>query len=79
MTTSKPKWNPAKYPIPVEKELQVEYDPETDTLTLWNGTPASNASSVAAGLSVFFDEDEQPQLITLENAGRLLGPLFNQA
>ena len=67
-------WNPAKYPIPPKKELQIEYDRETDILTLWNGVPASNGSSVAHDLMVFFDEDDDPQIVTLENAAALLRP-----
>ncbi len=75
MTTAKASnWNPAKYPIPPQKELLVEYDQETGTLTLWNGTPASNGSSVARDLTVFFDEEDGPQIVTLENASELLRP-----
>ena len=72
-------WSPDKYPIPEERELQIEYDPETDTLTLWNGTPASNGSSIARHLMVFFDECNDAQVVTLERASELLGPLFEDA
>ena len=72
-------WSPDKYSISEEKELQVKYDPETDTLTLWNGTPASNASSIARHLMVFFDEGNDPQVVTLEHASEFLGPLFENA
>ena len=43
----KSNWNPSRYPNPPVKELKVEDDPDTDTLTLWNGTPASNGWNVA--------------------------------
>lgn len=72
-------WNPAKYQAPAKKELLVQYDPETDILTLWNGTPASNGSSVAEDLMVFYDEEDTPQIVTLENAAALLLPLLGQA
>ena len=69
-------WNPAKYPIPPEKGLLIDYDPEADILTLWNGTPASMGSPVAEGLMVFYNEEEDgdPQIVTLEGAAKLLRP-----
>ena len=67
-------WNPAKHNIPPRKELCIDYDPETDILTLWTGTPASNGSDIAKDLMVFFDDDEVPQIVTLEGAARLLRP-----
>ena len=72
-------WSPERYPIPEEKELQIKYDPETDVLTLWNGTPAGNGSSIARHLMVFFDECDDAQLVTLEHASELLGPIFEKA
>ena len=42
MTSGASNWNPTKSQVPVKKGLLVQYDPETDILTLWNGTPASN-------------------------------------
>ena len=77
MTASK--WNPSKYPAPAEKELVVRYDPDTDILTLWNGTPASNGSSIAQNLMVFFDEDDEAQIVTLEHASTLLLPMLEKA
>ena len=74
-----PKWSPAKYAIPPRKELCVEYDPETDILTLWTGSPASNGSDIAQDLMVFFDEEDVPQMVTLEGAAKLLRPyLFRE-
>ena len=72
----KSNWNPEKYPIPPKKELLIDYDPEVDILTLWNGTPASMGSPIAEGLMVFYDEEEEgdPQIVTLENAAALLRP-----
>ena len=70
------KWNPAKYPIPEEKELLVSYDPEADILVLWNGTPASNGFPIATGLMVFSDAADEPQSVVLENASKSLLPLL---
>ena len=77
MTASK--WNPSKYPVPAEKELIVSYDPDMDILTLWNGTPASNGASIAQNLMVFFDEDDDAQIVTLEHASALLLPILEKA
>ena len=63
-----------KYTIPPEKVLQIEYDSDMDILTLWNGVPASNGSSVARGLTVFSDDKDDANIITLENAAELLRP-----
>ena len=71
-------WDPAKYPIPADKELVVQYDPDTDTLVLGNGTPASNGSTVARGLMVFYDDDDAPHMVTLENARSVLLALLQE-
>ena len=72
-------WNPDKYPVPEEKELRNKYDRGTDTLTLWNGTPARNESSIVRHLMVFLDERNDAQVVTLEHASEVLGPLFEDA
>ena len=58
------------------KALIVEYHPDVDILTLWNGTPASNGWDIAKGLMVFFDEEDEPQIVTLEGASKLLEPFL---
>ena len=74
------KRNIAKFTPSPRKELHIDYDPETDILTLWTGTPASNGSDIAQDLMVFFDEEEVPQMVTLEDAAKLLRPyLFPEA
>lgn len=72
MTVSK--WDPARHTILPLKDLCIDYDPETDILTLWSGTPASNGSDIAKDLMVFFDEEDEPQMVTLEGAAKLLRP-----
>ena len=56
------------------KPLIVDYNPDVDILTLWNGTPASNASDIGKGVLVFFDEEDEPQMVTIEDARELLMP-----
>ena len=56
----------------LHQPLRVEYDPETDVLTLWNGTPSSEGSPVARSLAVYVDEEELPAVVTLERASEYL-------
>ena len=55
-------------------KLQVYYDPETDTLSLWNGCPASEGGDVAEGLIADYDADGEVVGITLDGAAKLLTP-----
>ena len=54
-------------------KLKIHYDKETDTLSLWNGNPASEADDVADNLVVDFDDDGEVVGFTLEHATALLG------
>ena len=54
--------------------LKVHYDPETDTLSLWNGRPACEGSEVGEGLTADFDADGDVVGVTLDGASRLLTP-----
>ena len=60
------------------KALKIKYDPDVDILILWNGTPASNGTDIAEGLMVFLDEEDEPQIVILEGASKLLGTLLEQ-
>ena len=53
-------------------KLQVYYDPETDTLSLWNGLPACEASEVGEGLTADFDSAGEVVGFTLDGARKLL-------
>ena len=44
-----------KYTTIFGEPLQIEYNPELDTLTMGAGKPANNACYVAEGLVVFND------------------------
>ncbi len=55
-------------------ELRVFYDPETDTLSLWNGLPACEGAEVGEGLTADYDADGDVVGITLDGAAKLLMP-----
>ncbi|MXX54078.1 MAG: DUF2283 domain-containing protein [Dehalococcoidia bacterium] len=52
---------------------KVYYDRETDTLSIWNGIPASEAEDVAEYLIANFDAGGEVVGFTLEWASELLG------
>ena len=53
-------------------KLEIYYDPETDTLSLWNGQPGNYGADVAENLTVDFDSDGEVSGFTLEHAAELL-------
>ena len=54
-------------------KLNIYYDPETDTLSLWNGQPADEGADVAEHLTVDLNADGDVVGFTLEHASQLLG------
>ncbi len=53
-------------------KLDIYYDAETDTLSLWNGLPASEGEDVADNLVADFGRDGCVVGFTLEHAGEVL-------
>ena len=53
-------------------KLNVYYDGETDTLSLWNGKPASEGADVAENLTADLDADGEVVGFTLEHAAEML-------
>ena len=53
-------------------KLNVYYDGETDTLSLWNGRPAVSGADVAENLTVDLDEEGEAVGFTLEHASEIL-------
>ena len=53
-------------------KLDVYYDSETDTLSLWNGQPASSGADVAENLTVDLDAEGEAVGFTLEHASEIL-------
>ena len=60
--------------VAVIRKLKVFYDPETDTLSLWNGRSACEGEEVGEGLTVDYDAEGEVVGITLDGAKKLLGP-----
>ena len=54
-------------------KLDIYYDRETDTLSLWNGQPVSEGADVAENLIVDFGRDGEVVGFTLDHAAELLG------
>ena len=59
-------------------KLIVDYCPETDTLSLWNGQPASSGADVSEDLVVDLDAAGAAVGFTLEHAAVVLLPLLEQ-
>lgn len=55
-------------------DLDIYYDAESDTLSLWNGTPAGYGEMVAKHLTAESNADGDVVGITLEHAAELLRP-----
>ena len=53
-------------------KLNVYYDGETDTLSLWNGKPAGEGADVAENLTADFDAEGEVVGFTLERASETL-------
>ena len=58
-------------------QLNIYYDAETDTLSLWNGVPAREAADVAEHLVADFDDAGDVVGFTLEHAGKVLKADFS--
>ena len=57
-----------------DPKLLIGYDPESDTLSLWNGTPANYGETVSEHLTAESSAEGMVTGITLENAAKLLLP-----
>ena len=57
-------------------KLRISYYGDTDTLSLWNGEPASAADDVAENLIVDYDAAGEAVGFTLDHAAELLLPLL---
>ena len=55
-------------------DLDIYYDADSDTLSLWNGTPAGYGEMVAKHLTAESNADGEVVGITLEHAAELLRP-----
>ena len=55
-------------------KLDIFYDPESDTLDIGNGKPASEGYDIADNLTAHVDVDGDVVFFTLENAAEVLAP-----
>ena len=53
-------------------KLEIYYDEETDTLSVWNGQPVFSSYEVQQNLLVELDADRAPVGFTLEHAMGML-------
>ena len=60
-------------------KLRISYYGDTDTLSFWNGEPASAADDVAENLIVDYDAAGDAVGFTLDHAAELLLPLLTAA
>ena len=58
-------------------KLIIDYDPESDTLFLGNGQPASNGEDVAENVTVFYTDDFDHHGVMIEHAAKLLLPILS--
>ena len=58
------------------RDLDIYYDPASDTLSLWNGSPAGYGEMVAKHLTAESNADGDIVGMTLEHAAELLKPLL---
>ena len=59
-----------------DPKLLISYYKDTDTLVLWNGTPAKEGRIVTEHLTSESDDDGEVTGIVLEHAAELLHPYF---
>ena len=60
-------------------KLRISYYSDTDTLSFWNGEPASAAEDVADNLIVDYDAAGDAVGFTLDHAAELLLPILSAA
>ena len=60
-------------------KLRISYYGDTDTLSFWNGEPASAADDVAENLIVDYDAAGDAVGFTLDHAAELLLPILTAA
>lgn len=59
-------------------KLDIYYDSETDTLSLWNGRSATEGADVAENLVADFDGEGEVVGFTLEHAAELLSSVLSE-
>ena len=60
-------------------KLEIKYHAKSDTLWLGNGLPTPNGEDIAEYVTAFFDDNDQPNAVMIENAAELLLPILMAA
>ncbi len=60
-------------------KLQIRYHQESDTLWLGNGGSTPDGEDIAERVIVFFDDEERPNAVMIENAAEILLPILQAA
>lgn len=60
-------------------KLEIRYHQESDTLWLGNGGPTPDGADIAERVIVFFDDDDRPNAVLIENAAEILLPILQAA
>ena len=58
----------------MKTQLQIHYDHETDTLSVWNGNPVDSSREIQQHLLIELDAHCAPVGFTLEHALEILRP-----
>ena len=58
----------------MKTRLQIHYDHETDTLSVWNGRPVDSSREIQQHLLIELDAHRAPVGFTLEHALEILRP-----
>ena len=58
----------------MKTQLQIHYDHETDTLSVWNGNPVDSSREIQQHLLIELDAYRAPVGFTLEHALEILRP-----
>ena len=59
-------------------KLEIYYDPESDTLDIGNGQPASEGYDVAERFTAHVDSEGDVVFVSLENAVEVLAPYLRE-
>ena len=59
-------------------QLEIFYDPESDTLDIGNGRPAAEGYGVAENLTAHVDAEGDVVFVTLEHAAEVLAPFIGR-
>ena len=60
-------------------KLEIKYHAGADVLWLGNGLPTPNGEDIAEYVTAFFDDDDRPNAVMIEDAAEILLPILQAA